>query len=663
MAEMIKRGEAVSRSDFFALRSGRFFAGIAFAAISFALCWSLLGKVKAGAFFAALFVLAGAVWIRDGAIRGKWLDLLYAAWLLLAAFATGFISQTILSLSFLTTGAVRVLLTMCIALILFLAGYVITLRPVLSVSLVMAVLAVFSFVNRCVFAFRGSEIQPCDLLSIRTAGNVAAEYQITVQNTALYGFILTVLFIFASLALPHRETASRSKARILSACAALVLGAVFVPAGRTVQPLHYLQGGSYVNGFLLNFTLQFRETFVSTPAGYSAETVQSLGAQYRNDGRIADAVTDKPDIIVIMDESFADLSILGSEPRTNIEVTPFIDALSENTVRGYALSSVYGGGTPNSEYEFLTGNSMLFLPPGAIVYQQYLKQPCYSMVEELKENGYQCIAMHPFVSSGWVRTTVYSYLGFDETHFIEDFPAEDLVRDFVSDREMFEKTVDLYEEKKAAGQDVFLFGVTMQNHGGYVYEGENYQQTVTLEGYEQDYDDAEQYLTLIHETDAAVEYLLDYFSGIEDNVVVVFYGDHLPNLDNRFYEELHGGAFETLDEQQLKYTIPFFIWTNYDIEEETVERTSLNYLSNYVYRAAGFALPEYNEALADVQSLIPAMNANGYYSPAKQAFTPYQEADGKEAELLNFYNQLEYNSLFDEKNRDEILFPIGERAD
>lgn len=644
------------------IRSTRFLSGLILSAVSLFLCNCVTGKWKAGVVFAVLFLLSGAIRIKDGVVEKKWLRLLYMAWLLLAAFATGFFSQMVLSLSFISIGALRILLTMCICLILFLVAYTVTLHPVFSVGLVMTALTVFSFINRCVYAFRGNEVQPCDLLSIRTAGNVAAEYQITVQNTTLYGFILTALFIFASLALPQYKAPERLKSRILSASAAIILAAGFVPISRTVSPLHFLQGGSYTNGFLLNFTLQLRETFVSEPEDYSAETARKLGDEYQNEGRIADAVEDKPDIIVIMDESFADLSKLGSELRTNIEVTPFISALSENTVRGYALSSIFGGGTPNSEYEFLTGNSLMFLPKGSIVYQQYLKQPSYSMVSELKENGYQCIAMHPYLASGWVRTTVYPYLGFDEYHFIDDFPTDYMERDFVSDRGMFERLIELYEEKKAAAQDVFFFGVTMQNHGAYTYEGDNYQQTVTLEGYEQDYDDAEQYLTLIHETDTAIEYLLDYFSGIKDNVVVVFYGDHLPNLDNRFYEEVHGGAFETLDEQQLRYTIPFFIWTNYDIQEETVELTSLNYLSSYVYRTAGLSLPEYNEVLADIQKTIPAMNSNGYYSAEKQRFITYQEADGEEAELLNLYNQLEYNSLFDKKNRNEILFPIFNEA-
>ena len=127
-----------------------------------------------------------------------------------------------------------------------------------------------------------------------------------------------------------------------------------------------------------------------------------------------------------MDESFADLNVLGPHFRTNYEITPFINSLRENAVRGYALSSVYGGDTANSEYEFLTGNSMFFLPESTVPYQQYIKNETYSIVTYLKGQGYTTLAMHPYNSSGWMCTTVYPLLGFDSYVFIEDFPQKNM---------------------------------------------------------------------------------------------------------------------------------------------------------------------------------------------------------------------------------------------
>lgn len=128
-----------------------------------------------------------------------------------------------------------------------------------------------------------------------------------------------------------------------------------------------------------------------------------------------------------MNESFADLSVVG-DFETNTQVTPFMDSLSENTLKGYALSSVYGAKTPNSEWEFETGNSMAFLPDGSVVYQQYINDDPTSIVSNLKNIGYTTVAMHPYYATGWSRNKVYPHLGYDETYFIDDFDQTKILR-------------------------------------------------------------------------------------------------------------------------------------------------------------------------------------------------------------------------------------------
>lgn len=103
-------------------------------------------------------------------------------------------------------------------------------------------------------------------------------------------------------------------------------------------------------------------------------------------------------------------------------------------------------------------------------------------------------------------------------------------------------------------------------------------------------------------------------------------------------------------EKQLRYEIPFFIWTNYESEEKDIELTSLNYLSNYVYEAANIPLPEYNRFLKKVQENIPAVNSQGFYSLKEQKYLTLDQASGTDYELLNQYHMLVYNSLFDLQN-------------
>lgn len=639
----------------------RFTAGIVLAVLSLVLNLLFIHQPVVAICTALLFVLVGAVKVDGDFLSGPAIFVLWAVVFPLMAYAVCMLSQYELDAPFFTLGFLPTFLGMILHTLPALVILAFTLHPAWALTIPTVVLMLFTTVEHYVYSFRGAELSLLDILSVRTALNVVGSYQLTLTKRVFYGLTFTVLICFLIFGFPKSRSFGRrsvTRSRVVSALSAVVLTIVFAVANPKLSVHTFSHDGTYLNGYLLNFTLQsLRTKGITKPEGYSVKAVDDLAKEYSTDDAIADGAQEKPDIIVIMDESFSDLSVLGSELRTNQPVTPFIDSLIEDTIRGHALVSVFGGGTPNSEYEFLTGNS-LALAPGSIIYQQYLHGPAYSMVEELKENDYKCIAMHPFQASGWRRPYAYSFLGFDETYFLDDFPQQNLVRSYVSDQEMFEKLTSLYEENKADAKNVFMFGVTMQNHGGYTYEGHNYEKTISLNGYSQEYPLAEQYLSLIHETDFAVEYLINYFRNVDHEVIVVFYGDHLPSLENDFMEELHGGAFSTLDEQEEKYSIPFFIWANYNIPEENVGITSMNYLSNYVYQAADFALPEYNQYLTQLQEKIPAMNSIGYYSKNAGAFLPYAEAQGEEKSAIDQYLQLEYNALIDTRHRNPRFFPI-----
>jgi phosphoglycerol transferase MdoB-like AlkP superfamily enzyme len=324
-------------------------------------------------------------------------------------------------------------------------------------------------------------------------------------------------------------------------------------------------------------------------------------------------------------------------------------------VRGNALCSIYGGTTANSEFEFLTSLSMAYLPSNSVPYQQFVHEDMFSLAWVMEKYGYRCFATHPYLADGWSRPTIYPMLGLKESTFLEDYPQKDMVRCFVSDREMFGYVLDKVSSNQT-DQPWFIFGITMQNHSSFSYTGENYTQTIELEGYSREYPLAEQYLSLLHESDSALEMFLTELEEHPENTIVLFFGDHFPRVEATFLEELHGGSFGTLDEQMLQYTVPFFIWANFDIPEQTVEYTSLNYLALYLLETAGLPLPEYYQFIADLRDVVPAMNAFGYYSLSAQSFISFEEATGEEREWLDKYAVLQYNSLVDTKNRSDLFF-------
>lgn len=266
--------------------------------------------------------------------------------------------------------------------------------------------------------------------------------------------------------------------------------------------------------------------------------------------------------------------------------------------------------------------------------------------------------MHPYYETGWSRNQVYPKIGYDEMHFIDDFDQTKILREYITDQELYDKIIERYESR-GANEKLYLMGITMQNHGGYGEPYDNFYERCYKIG--RSYTDANQYLSLVHESDKAVKNLIEYFSKVDDPVEIVFFGDHQPSLNSNFYPLLNGKGMSGLTEDELEalYTVPFFIWTNYDTPEETVDITSLNFLSTMTLERAGIELPAYNKFLADMMETVPAVNSRGYYSKEKQCYQHIDDATGEEAEWIKNYHMLQYNSMFDKKGRSNLFFPYN----
>lgn len=569
--------------------------------------------------------------------------------LLMAGFAVA-LSQIMIGEEFLSMGSVKFLWNALIAAVVNLMLYCLLGRPFPASALGSGLVIFLSAANAYVYQFRRRLLEPVDIFSVGTALNVADNYSLLPIPAGVslgLGLWLAAL-VGLWIVLPRKKHTLEGKKRgILSICCIMAVIAIVCYCA-VLTPYHWEKQGAKNNGYLLDFTAKIKETVILPPEGYGPESVEQLANRYEKDE--SGEVKHKPHVIVIMDEAFSDLSVHGDLPA---DVMSFVSSLQKNTLRGYALASVYGGNTANSEYEFLTGNTMAWLSENAVPYQQYIRADAYSMVSYLKESyDYHCVAMHPYFSSGWNRPAVYGYMGFDEVHFLEDFPQKDLLRGYVSDREMFESVIAAFEQHRQ--QPLFLFGVTMQNHGG--YSSEDFVPGVSLP--QELYDpEAEQYLSLIRETDRAVEYLIQYFASVEEEVVIVFFGDHQPILKEEFLRAL-GNAEKTPEEQQKRYMVPFFVWANYDIPEEDGIVTSLNFLSNYVYEAAGLELPPYNRFLSEMAKDIPAIHSQGFYSAASGGYLSFDQASEAERRWFADYRMLQYNSIWAGSERSETFFPM-----
>ena len=619
--------------------------GAVFAAASL-LLMGYWGNWKEGAILAVPFLAAGCLKIQTQQPGAAFaLHLLWAfGCMALSCFYPSWMMEYYLFFA----GFERMLLNLVCAaafygVLLVLLGRI---RP--AVITASALLLILGIINTFVFQFRGLELQPLDVLSVGTALNVAAGYTFTVSMRMAQCLLLWLLSMFCVSALP-KEPPLLSKTRLRSA-AALVTAACVILFGwkaADVRPKAWRNDGTLFNGYLLNVWVSLRDSFVEKPEDY-AGTLARLEAEYPpQEITLPESL---PDIVVIMDESLADFRIFGGALETSQPVTPFLDSLTENTVRGLALTSVFGGSTASAEFELLTGCSMAFLPEGSIAYQQYLRRETFSLPRVLESYGYDTVATHPYLANGWNRPKAYPLLGFQEAAFLEDYPQQDLIREYVSDREMFDYILRRLDRQGSA--PLFLFGITMQNHGGYT--DDTYENTVSLSGGE--YPQAEQYLSLIHETDKAVQYLFSQLEKSSRDTVVLLFGDHFPNVESEFFRELHGGEFETLSQQMLKYQVPYYIWANFDIPAQTTALTSLNYLPVRLLETAGLPLPSYYRFLSDMEQTIPAINAYSFVTADGQTLSIGQAQDAQ-ADWLHRYRTAQYNCLFDSDACSPVLFP------
>ena len=522
--------------------------------------------------------------------------------------------------------------------------------------------------NYFVLAFRGTPITPADIYAVGTAMDVADHYVLSYNKPAIVATIILLALCVAACKLDTFKVFKWKKRLIAVAVVAVITVAQSFFITRTdfleskgIKVNFWNQKKGYrTNGYIASFLMNIQYTIVSEPDGYSAQKVNQIAKEYKPTKGGNKKLTQKPNVVVIMNETFSDLNVVN-KIKTNKEVMPYINSLKENTIKGKMLVSVFGGGTSNSEYEFLTGNSVSSLPLNGNAYTQFVKHKVPSLASQLKQQGYDTLAFHPYKAHGWNRDMVYPLLGFDK--FLDESsmnPNGEKFRGWYSDSEDYNKIIDIFNKKKK-GKPLFLFNVTIQNHGGYLIADKNFKEEIKITD-EKATDTANRYLSLIHESDRAFEKIINYFKNQKEPTIVVMFGDHQPKLEDSFYELLYGKSLNSLSlkELQKKYTVPFIIWANYDIDsKDNVKNVSANYLSSLMLQQTNLALSPYNEFLLNLRKTIPAINANGYVTSDGKNYS--LESHNKYTKLVTQYQYLQYNSLMDWKHVSTPLFSVKQK--
>ena len=512
-------------------------------------------------------------------------------------------------------------------------------------------LVVIGICNYYKLLMKGENVVLWDVLNLQAAAGIMGELHLEI------GWQVILCLLVLLLVLYHQFRGARKQQRInvrfkyfattFIILSTLTVGIIFnneALASLKIFNMDWNQDKNYKeNGFILSFFMNLKNISVITPEEYSENSIQEITSRIES---ITDytpvEVEKKPNIVVVMNESFADVSKANEGLQFKEPLTPYIDSLENNVIKGDLLVSIFGGGTANSEFEYLMGHSMKHLPLGSVAFDRYIETPQESMVSILKQEGYETKAVHPYLGTFWNRDVVYDYLGFDDFYTMDDFDEKtQKIKGYISDEEVYNKITSLYENKESE-DPLFTFAVTMENHTPYTDtsngvvevsgEGNVFKETSMVE--------AGVHARGVQDADKMYQKLVEYFTHVDEPTIVVMFGDHHPfvsstiNVDTNHLDDVN------------KYKTPYVLWANYDIEERIDYTMDSSFLGAYTLLNAGIDLPNYFKYNYYASTLMSGYN-NYFVLSKEDMFNKYSDQLPVEVEqFLKDHELLQYDLLF-----------------
>lgn len=507
-------------------------------------------------------------------------------------------------------------------------------------AIVLAVaLYILGIAEYFVILFKSMPISPGDLTALSTAAAVAGTgYTYTITSFCMLSLAFTVIAIqicsLAAQLAPKRQKGSWRGLALNLLIAVACLGGV--AAHTTLFDYYhtlYIQVYSwrplesyYRQGFLPSFISGAQTIKPSKPEDYSVSGAKKLISEYADEydsnSQTGGSSTarleaekqfdeEKPTVIAIMNETFSDLSIYQNM-HANYQGPTYFKSIDDCLSRGRLYVSAYGGGTANTEFEFLTGNSMAYLGSGVYPYTTYDLTDTENLASQFKSLGYYTTAMHPNHGTNWNRENVYKDFGFDQFLTINDFEGAETLRGMVTDKSTYDKILELLDTNS---DPQFIFDVTMQNHSGYDTGLIPYDKQVSLNIDGELNSNVNEYVSLIQQSDEALEYFLGKLSKLDRKVVVVFWGDHQPFFPDTYNNRWFTNEDDATHQERLWQT-NYIIWANYDVagnsQTSHEEDLSSNYLSSELMSLIGAPLTDYQKAHLSLRQSLPALNSVGY---------------------------------------------------
>lgn len=520
-------------------------------------------------------------------------------------------------------------------------------RAMYSVSLLATL---YSIVNFYVILYHGGPLYPSEFAQARTAFNVFSSYSIVIGSQ----IVDIIALFFAELYLTEKMYAGEKQNDLKITLLMFVSGALSFLLLFSPMALHDRYPWSWkfdisVDGFIHSAASNLTKMLhpIRSPGGYDR-------AQIVLPEISSPMIPEKkPDIIVIINETFCDLSVF-SDVKTDVDYMDDFFGI-ENASYGYSFSPEIGGGTNNSEYEVLTSDSMALLNSYAPFDYLELNDKNSTHVSYLKSLGYETYAIHAMTGANYNRGVAYPALGFDYV-FLGENPICDARRygnRQELDRDEYTALLPLLEDRPE--QPKFLYLLTYQNHGGYEQNDASLDRIHTTVDYGDLTDDINEYLTSVSMSAEAIHEFIDYLAARERPVILCMVGDHAPS----FIQQLNGNCDRSAEEESLwQRAVPYIIWANFDYRKEALtEYTSMTDLVPMMLSAADMPLTPFYQQILDLHELLPVRTPHGICLDAQGNILHYENGDYPN-EALRQYLFMEYNELLQGEDYLPELFRI-----
>ena len=351
-------------------------------------------------------------------------------------------------------------------------------------------------------------------------------------------------------------------------------------------------------------------------------------------------VSTLPNLVFVMSEAHWNASQL--DPSIPKHITPTI----EKYQIGNMLSPSFGGGTANVEFEVLTGLNS-FINHHETVYVSKLKRPTYSLASQLNDLGYNSTAMHNNGKYFYNRNTVYQNLGFQRFVSLENM-VSDLKRQQYTNAAGWANDELIYQSIKtqlqqSSDQPQFIYAVTVENHFNYNddrFGKDNFK--IKKPGISHlSQRQLNTYLSGLKRADQHFKDLIEYSKNIERPTMIIYFGDHLPNLGVTFDEfGFFANDQEKTEKNHIKfYSTPIAIWNNFPIQRNAFDQftTPAHFLGLKTLSAANIPLSPYYEYLKRLNAC--------YHKIHKTGVEATSSCQGVVSKMLKSYQDLNMDIL------------------